>query len=357
VGIPHQNVVLGDRDGHVAWTIFGRIPEDTGWTRARTGAPYTTAADHPRILDPASGRLWTANARVASEDRALELIGGAWAPLGSEYDLGARAGQIRDDLMALKGGVTPKDMLAIQLDDRALFLERWQHLLLGLLDEQALANHPERAAARHLLATWDARASTDSVGYRLVRAYRTRTEEAVFTMLLTGLGLHSDEGQGPPAQFEGPLWRLVNERPMHLLAAAYRDWPQFLLAQLDETLADLARSCPELARCTWGARNVVRIHHPLSPALPGLAAFLDMPTLELPGDHNMPRVQDHEFGSSERFAVSPGHEEQGYLELPGGQSGHPLSPYYRAGFLGWAHGELLPFLPGPAEHTLLLTPD
>ncbi len=81
-----------------------------------------------------------------------------------------------------------------------------------------------------------------------------------------------------------------------------------------------------------------------------------MPALELPGDHDMPRVQEGAFGASERFAISPGHEDQGYLTLPGGQSGHPLSPYYRAGFLGWAHGEALPLLPGPAEHTLTLTP-
>ena len=70
----------------------------------------------------------------------------------------------------------------------------------------------------------------------------------------------------------------------------------------------------------------------------------------------MPRVQDGAFGASERFAVSPGHEAEGYLHMPGGQSGHPLSPYYRAGFQAWARGEALPFLPGAAEHTLTLTP-
>ena len=88
-----------------------------------------------------------------------------------------------------------------------------------------------------------------------------------------------------------------------------------------------------------------------------MASFLDMPPIELPGDHDMPRVQDHAFGASERFAVSPGHEAEGYLVIPGGQSGHPLSPYYRAGFQQWAHGEPLSFLPGATEHTLTLTPN
>ena len=71
----------------------------------------------------------------------------------------------------------------------------------------------------------------------------------------------------------------------------------------------------------------------------------------------MPRVQEGDFGASERFSVSPGHEDQGYFHMPGGQSGHPLSPYYRAGFMEWARGEPLPFLPGKAEHTLTLQPE
>ncbi|MEJ1960124.1 MAG: penicillin acylase family protein [Gammaproteobacteria bacterium] len=70
----------------------------------------------------------------------------------------------------------------------------------------------------------------------------------------------------------------------------------------------------------------------------------------------MPRVQDGAFGASERFAVTPGREAEGYLHVAGGQSGHPLSPYYAAGFREWAEGRPLPFLPGPAEHTLTLEP-
>ena len=252
--------------------------------------------------------------------------------------------------------MTPADMLGIQLDDRALFLSRWRTLLLGVLDPETVLDHPGRAEFRRLVEDWDARAGVDSVGYRLVRAYHDRTQQAVWNMILAGLRLPAEEGSAPPAQFEGPLWQLIGTQPLHLLARAYPDWPAFLRAQVDVTLADLGGRCPELAYCTWGARNVVRIRHPLSAALPWLASFLDMPTLELPGDHDMPRVQDGATGASERFAVSPGHESEGYLHLPGGQSGHPLSPYYRAGFIEWARGEPLPFLPGPAEHALTLTP-
>ncbi len=358
VGIPHQNFVVGDREGHIGWTILGRIPTDTGATRASGRSAWTTVDTHPHILDPPVGRIWTANARVTADERQEAAIGGDEASLGAEYDLGARVRQIRDDLLALQGRATPADMLRIQLDDRAVFLARWRELLLRQIDTDSVRNQPLRAEFRRLLANWSGRAGVDSVAYRLVRAYRDRTEQAVWEMILSSLRVTAaDNPPIPPAQFEEPLWRLVREQPMHLLAADYPTWREFLLAQLDETIAELRSGCGELARCSWGSRNVARIQHPLSRALPFLAPLLDMPAVALPGDHDMPRVQDGDVGASERFAVSPGHEEQGYLHLPGGQSGHPLSPYYRAGFLEWARGEPLPFLPGPAQHTLTLQPE
>ena len=98
------------------------------------------------------------------------------------------------------------------------------------------------------------------------------------------------------------------------------------------------------------------MRHPLARAVPLLSSLLDMPTRQLPGDHHMPRVQDGAFGASERFAVSPGRESEGYLELPGGPSGHPLSPFYRSGFEDWAAGRPTPFLPGAPAHKLTLNP-
>src|SRR5436853_7049458 len=202
-------------------------------------------------------------------------------------------------------------MLRIQLDDRAVFLTRWRTLLLSVLDEEALHDHPRRAELRQLIEGWNARASVDSVGYRLVRTYHERTRQAVWDMLLAGLGLEAEQGAAPPAQFEGPLWQLVSAQPLHLLAKSYPGWPQFLRAQLDATIAELGASCPELAHCTWGAHNLVQIRHPLSRVLPWLASIVDILTVELPGDHGMPlELVCAMIGASTRFAVFPGHDDR-----------------------------------------------
>jgi penicillin amidase len=44
------------------------------------------------------------------------------------------------------------------------------------------------------------------------------------------------------------------------------------------------------------------------------------------------------------------------METPTGQSGHPMSPFYGASHDAWVKGEMTPFLPGPAAHSIMLVP-
>jgi penicillin amidase len=147
----------------------------------------------------------------------------------------------------------------------------------------------------------------------------------------------------------------VQERPPHLLDPRYDTWEALLLGAVDTLLDEaLGDDHDGLDHYTWGAVNKSRITHPLSPFLPGASRWLDMPAMALPGDRFMPRVQTPTAGASQRMVVSPGRETEGIFHMPGGQSGHPLSPHYRDGHAAWARGAPTPFLPGPAKHTLVL---
>jgi penicillin amidase len=355
VGIPGQNMAVGDTRGRIAWTLLGRVPRGTGPDRLFGALEFRDATDHPRIVDPPVGRLWTANQRVV--DGELEaVLGDDEVDVGAGgYDIGARARQIRDGLLSLSHQATAADMLKIQLDSRALFVARWRDLLLGLIDEDAMHDAPQRREFRELVSRWKPAASADAVGYLLVRVFRANTEDTLWRGLTTSLAGAAFEARRP-AQFEAAGWRLVNERPESIPPPGAAGWREFLLQRLDASIEELRAECGELASCSLGRSEPVRVRHPLSRAVPLLSGLLDMPTMELAGDHHMPRVQDGSFGASERFAVSPGREDEGYLELPGGPSGHPLSAFYRSGFRDWATGAPTPFLPGPAAHKLVLRP-
>ncbi len=357
-GAPAQNILLADADGRIAWTLSGPIPRRFGhdgglpssWANGQRGwSGWLEPAEYPRIVDPPSGRLWTANGRV---------VDGAWLRLLGDggYALGARARQIRDGLLE-RDRFGETDFLALQLDDRALFLQRWRELLLATLTPDAVRADARRDEMRRWVADWGGRAAVTSVGYRLVRTFRDEVLERAFAPL-NAVCRQTDPrfDYGLFRQNEGPLWQLIAHRPPHLLDLRYPDWSALLLDAADATLAKLNADGRPLAAHTWGDYNQIRIQHPFSRLLPWLSDWLDMPPQSLPGDLYMPRIQTAGSGASERLVVAPGRETDGILHLPGGQSGHPLSPWYRAGHTAWATGEPLPLLPGPVAHRLRLEP-
>jgi penicillin amidase len=215
-----------------------------------------------------------------------------------------------------------------------------------------------RAEARKYLEDWSARAAAEDVGYRLVRAMRLRIRQDVFESLTAAARLKYPNSKfSPSAQFEGPLWQLVTRRPAHMLDPRYPTWSAALLASVDAALKELVHECGSLSQCSWGQQNTLSMRHPLSQALPGFVGrWVDMPAQPLSGDSFMPRVQGPSFGASERMVVSPGHEAQGYFQMPGGPVDHPMSPFYGAGHKAWARGEPRPLLPGEPKYILKLQP-
>jgi penicillin amidase len=237
-----------------------------------------------------------------------------------------------------------------------LFLQRWKELLQLELDRTP--DSPLTDAMKKALGDWEGRASTGSVAYRLVRAWRNEVVDSVLDGFAAAVRRTDPDFSLPKLnQAEHAVWKLIVQRPAHLLPPGYADWDALLIACAERAGGKLDAQDGGLAARSWGERNTAHIAHPLSRALPAfMTRWLDMPYEPLPGDSNMPRVQADDFGASERFVVAPGDEAHGYFMMPGGQSGHPLSPYYGSGHADWVAGRPTPFLPGPAQHVLTFRP-
>ena len=359
LGIPAQNLVAADSSGRIGWTIAGPIPRRVGFDGSRPTSwadgsrrwdGYLTSEEHPRIIDPPGGRLWTANAPVVTGEVLARIGEGGYAePI--------RARIIRDRLMQIEKA-TVTDMLSVQLDTSALFHERWRRVVLDTLTPEVVGQDPSRAEFRRLVETsWNGRADPSSVGYLLVRTFRTVLEREVFGALAEPILQHDPEFDfGRIRRSEGVLWQLVTERPRHLLNPIYASWDAQLASAIDLAIDELTADGQALSARTWATFNRALIAHPLGNALPLFGSYLRLPPQPLPGDVYTPRAHSPRAGPSERMIVSPGREHEGVMHMTGGQSGHPLSPHYADQHRAWIEGGALPFLPGAAVHQLTLMP-
>ncbi|MFN0066985.1 MAG: penicillin acylase family protein [Limisphaerales bacterium] len=360
-GAPPINVLVGDRQGQVGWTLAGRFPRRVGlagrqicsWASGSNHWDgWLKPEEHPRAGSPEVSRVFSGNQRKLG-------TAGYRALARADHPFGARARQIRDDLAALTNA-TVADMVAIQLDDRALLLEPWRRLLLDTLRHPRASaiftNDPVQVA--ELVTPWNGRATPDSVAYRLVRGFRDTTTYLLFEPLTERanqlMGQRTSRHWGGA---ERPVWTLLDQRPPHLLSPRFSSYDELLLTALNEVVTLLrAANAGDLSRATWGQYSNRPIRHPFSEGMPALSRWLDLSADGSGGGEDMPRIGSGEQRAVNRLVVSPGHEDQGVIQMLGGQSGHFLSPYYRAGHEAWVKGETMPLLPGLATHTLRLQP-
>ena len=356
-GVPIQNIVLVDSTGKIGWTICGKLPKRIGFD-GRLPVSWTFGDRHwdgfladnevPSVIAPDAGDLWTANQRVLDSEALLRLGDGG-------YDRPQRAARIRDLITNLKNA-QPIDLLKIQLDTRAPYLDRWHALLERVLTEGVIAQKKDRGKIKAALQPWEGKAEADSVSYRLVRRFREHVVTRALPPIFGGCADMYPSFSYRRFHYEAALWDMLEKRPAHLLNPAFTSWDDLLLAAADDVIEELDHLHLPIERATWGQRNTAQIQHPFARLSTLAGLWLSAPRDQLPGDYDTPRVQAPDDGASERFVVSPGREEKGIFQMPGGQSGHPLSPYFRAGHNAWVHGDPTPFLPGKTEHTLTLAP-
>ncbi len=353
--IPAQNILIADCHGNAGWTVAGQLFHRNGF-RGRTAVSsaqlaqpqpqWLTPDEYPRVLQP---RLWSGNQR--------HIGGEAFARLGDgRYTASMRARQIKTRMLE-RDQFDEAAMFALQVDARADYLVEWHKRMERILDHPTVADLASQHAVREILNNWDGYANIESVGYGLVRNFRKRTHELFLRVLLTRMEAYPHfHANTLRWQLDGPLTRLIEADTQHFLPQGYAHWDDLMAQALHITLEELTQEDTALDTIVWGEVNRSEIQHPLSLALPALSPLLDPPAYPQAGDLNIPRVARPRFGASQRMVVAPCREEHGIMHMPGGQSGHPLSPFYLAGHEDWALDRPSPFLPGPDYAVMTLSP-
>lgn len=354
-GGPAQNVVFADRQGHIGWSYMGYFPKRKGfdglvsrsWADARVGWDgYIPADELPRVVDPAAGFIVTANNRTLGSDYPYVL--------GYNWSVSYRAHRITERLQRAEH-ITEADMLQLQWDARSEFYDFYQNLAL-----QELQREPQHTAllaeSQQALLAWDGTLQADSKGAALLTVWRSKLATALFAGVVKQCQRVEPTFSYAWREMETPLRALLSERPAAVLASEFQqDWHRFLIATLNSAASELQAQHPDtaLADLTWGAHNQINQQHPFSKSLPLLAPLLNYGAFPGSGCASVcVNALMAEHGASERMVIAPAHPEAGILQMPGGQSGHPLSSHYQDQQPFWQNGGYAPFLPGKARHTL-----
>ncbi|NNG42656.1 penicillin acylase family protein [Pseudoalteromonas sp. NEC-BIFX-2020_002] len=351
VGIPVQNLMVVDSQGNAAWKNMGAIPG-----RIQPSELAVQESDYsaqwqdnelirPDVKNPENGRLWTGNSRVVSAQDNKRFGNGGYA-------LGARSSQIRDRLNE-KQQFTEADFNQLQHDNEARFLKPWHTLLLRQLNQNSLENKRYISAVEN----WQACACAESIGYTLVRRYRDEVINIAFSAMQAKLKTEGGSLRYIKRDLEPAIWQLIEQQPSSWLNPQFKSWDAQLVGAFIKTIENLTLEFgSDIQNWQWGKVNELVIEHPFSKQIPQLSNLLNMPKAAGFGDSFMPAVQGPNFGASQRFIAQPGHLDKAVMAIPGGQSGHPLSPFYRAGFMGYIAAELTPLLPQKLNHQIVITP-
>ncbi|MFO1417429.1 MAG: penicillin acylase family protein [Methylotetracoccus sp.] len=187
--------------------------------------PLHRRGQMPRIVDPPGGLVVSANDRAYPANYPY--------PIAHGFDVGYRAYRIRQRLDEL-GRTTEAHMFALQLDTRAEPYRFYRDLVLELLSDDDVRDHPELEEIRDYVNAWEGDAEILTSGLPLLVEYRAELADAVLSPFLGACRDLEPDFAFVWAQVDVPLQRLLTERPPELNPdpGHHADWRAFLIDYL-----------------------------------------------------------------------------------------------------------------------------
>jgi penicillin amidase len=350
---PTQNVVYADDEGNIGYQTVGLIPLRPN---GLAGTPITDITHEwhgfipfeqlPTMYDPPNGLLATANSRVTPQ--------GYPYPLTLEWGDPYRNERIWKWL-GPKTGLTEQDMLTLQTDVYSeVDQEIAQRLAYGIDHADHVGQQLRQAA--NLLRSWNGVVSVDSAPAAILAA----AKQAFYPMLLEpkmgDAWKHYRWGESIYAaerilKNESPAW----------LPPQYRTWDDFLADLVRQGLV-MTAAPRDLSTWRYGDAHRVDVEHPIYGLLPWFKRWTGTGALPQSGDTTTVKQVARTFGPSQRFTIDWGNVDTATENIVMGESGDPLSPYYRDQWPYWYHDRTfaLPFteqaVAAATVHTLHLEP-
>ncbi len=341
---PAQNFVMANRSGDIAIMVNGKFPlkkpqqgrfvQDGSSTLAEWKG-FIPMDQVPQVRNPQRGFVSSANQH--STDPAYPYYYNS-----TNFD--DYRGRIINRTLEQKNGLTVKDMMALQNENRSILAEEALPLLLQLLDRNGLS--PAERRYVQWLEQWEYRFDAEAKAPMVFVEWLQQTRRLAFDEM------YSLADSIPLLYPEN--WRLVElleQHPGHVIFDR-KDTPEVETAREVVTAALHAVNEnweTEFNRedYNWAMHKSTDIYH--------LARIPAFSSLDLPvgGYREAPNAISETTGPSWRVIVELGPEIRAYGIYPGGQSGHPGSRFYDNRIDPWMKGEYdeLYIMTGPDDRS------
>jgi penicillin amidase len=229
------------------------------------------------------------------------------------------------------------------------------HRLAYAIDHTSGADSRLQKAA-DLMRSWDGRLTTDSTAASIV----TQTRSALWPLILKPkLGKVAEEYQWSESNFAEE--EIIMHASSDWLPPGYKNWDALLTDAVRQGMKN-GKAPEDVAQWKYGSWHVVDIEHPLAGFLPLIGRMAGTGEQPLSGDTTTVKQVGREFGPSQRFTMDWSNIDGSTENIVLGESGNPLSPYFRDQWNDYYGGTTfaLPFtsaaVTAATTHTLRLLP-
>lgn len=350
---PCNNLIITDREGTIGYLTRGQIPVRNaanawlpvpGWTGEHEWDGVVPFEELPRLRNPDTGYIVTANNRIAGQEYP-HYIGIDFAPPGRAQRILARL----DELTS----ATADDMASVHADRQSLpsrfFVERVTRLPLDDQHEQAMLDR---------VSDWDGRMDADSTGALIYAAIRDGLVGVVMDQVPVK-SMHKSPFSGEPATgttLGTVLWWLIPALMRDDDTTLLNDgitWDIALTEAVRRALQRLTEIAgPDSDSWRWGDVHRTAPAHPLTAAYPEFQDALNPPAAPTGGDTDTPQAAAFQPGNNfnvsvmsvARYVFDLADWNNCHWIVPLGASGHPASPHWADQVEKWSQVELVPML-------------
>ena len=333
---PTQNIIYADVNGHIGYHAAGVVPirrsgdgsiPYDGSTDAGDWIDYIPIDKLPKLYDPPSGVIVTANQRIVGADYPFFLTH-SWA---QPY----RARRILD-LLSQKPKLSTDDFRRIQGDVYSIGNVLFAHQISRILRPQL---KPSDTKIGELLLgemlddfdKWNGLVNADSHTAPILAQMRIAFRSRILTAALGDDLVKIYQW----SNFDTTIDRLITEQPKDWLPKEFNSYADLLRACYQDALAALTKQLgADESKWTWGEMVKVRFPHPLAGA-PLVGLQFTIPSFPQNGTGGLAATVNVGAAVSMRLIADASDWDKSQHGIALGESGIPSSPHWNDQLADW----------------------